>query len=96
MHEDFLAKLEGIIAARAATLDAESYTARLLLEGTKRIAQKVGEEAVELAIAAAAGNRDEVADEAADLVYHLLVLLRSKNLSLDDVIRVLETRHADS
>ena len=94
MHTDFLTKLEAVIAARAASPGPESYTASLLRDGTKRIAQKVGEEAVELAIAAAAGKRDEVANEAADLVYHLLVLLHAKDLSLDDVVRVLEARHA--
>ena len=96
MHTDFLTKLETVIAARAASPGAESYTASLLRDGTKRIAQKVGEEAVELAIAAAAGKRDEVANEAADLVYHLLVLLHAKDLSLDDVVRVLEARHAQA
>ena len=95
MQENFLTKLEAVITARAASPAPESYTASLLNDGAKRIAQKVGEEAVELAIAAAAGTRDEVANEAADLVYHLLVLLHAKDLSLTDVTRVLEARHAE-
>jgi phosphoribosyl-ATP pyrophosphohydrolase len=96
MQANFLTKLETVIAARAATRDPNSYTASLLGDGAQRIAQKVGEEAVELAIAAAAGTRDEVASEAADLVYHVLVLLHAKDLSLSDVIRVLEDRHAQA
>ena len=94
-HDDirFLLTLEDIIAERAGSGAEASYTAELLQEGTRRIAQKVGEEAVELALAAAAGNREEQLDETADLLYHLLVLLRSKDLRLADAVRVLEERH---
>jgi phosphoribosyl-ATP pyrophosphohydrolase/phosphoribosyl-AMP cyclohydrolase len=70
----------------------DGYTARLLQGGAKRIAQKVGEEGVETALAGAAGGADELCEEAADLVYHLLVLLKSRGRSLDDVMKVLARR----
>ena len=87
-----LARLEQTIAARAMADPSESWTAKLLASGPKRIAQKVGEEGVETALAGAAGDEAELASEAADLVYHLLVLLRSRGLSLQDVLDVLESR----
>ncbi|HSN50929.1 MAG TPA: phosphoribosyl-ATP diphosphatase [Woeseiaceae bacterium] len=91
---DFLATLETVIRARLEHPDASSYTASLAASGPQRIAQKVGEEGVELALAAVAGNRDEVIDEAADLVYHLLVLLQARGLGLGDVVARLEQRHS--
>jgi phosphoribosyl-AMP cyclohydrolase / phosphoribosyl-ATP pyrophosphohydrolase len=87
-----LARLEQTIAARATSDPSESWTARLLASGPKRIAQKVGEEGVETALAGAAGDEAELASEAADLVYHLLVLLKARGLSLQDVLDVLESR----
>jgi len=90
----FIAELEEIVAARLASGGDESYTARLAAAGTKRIAQKVGEEGVELALAATAGSQQETIDEAADLVYHLIVLLAERGLSLEDVATRLQTRHA--
>ena len=87
-----LARLERTIAVRAEADPFESWTARLIAAGPKRIAQKVGEEGVETALAGAAGNDAELADEAADLIYHLLVLLRSRGLGLQDVLDVLERR----
>ena len=87
-----LARLEQTIAARAAADPSESWTAKLLASGPKRIAQKVGEEGVETALAGAAGDEAELASEAADLVYHLLVLLKARDLSLQDVLDVLESR----
>jgi len=87
-----LARLEQTIAARATADPSESWTARLLASGPKRIAQKVGEEGVETALAGAAGDEAELASEAADLVYHLLVLLKARGLSLQDVLDVLESR----
>lgn len=87
-----LARLEQTIAARAAQGADTSYTARLLAKGVKRIAQKVGEEGVETALAGAAGENDELCAEAADLIYHLLVLLKARNLSLADVLDVLSER----
>ncbi|MEE4186370.1 MAG: phosphoribosyl-ATP diphosphatase [Gammaproteobacteria bacterium] len=94
-HE-FLPVLESVIAARRATDPEASYTALLLSRGTPYIAQKVGEEAVELAIAAVLGERERTVSEAADLLYHLLVLLADANLSLADVSAELAHRHAQS
>jgi len=90
----FLAELEGVIAARAAGAQpgAASYTARLLAARPRGAAQKLGEEAVELALAAVAETDERVVEEAADLMYHLLVLLRSRGLTLGQVARVLEGR----
>ena len=90
----FLEDLESIINSRLENPTEESYTARLAQAGTKRIAQKLGEEGVELALAAACGDEDEVVDEAADLVFHLLVLLAERGLSLKDVSKRLQTRHS--
>ena len=87
-----LARLEQTITARVGSDPAESWTAKLLASGPKRIAQKVGEEGVETALAGAAGDEAELASEAADLVYHLLVLLKARGLSLQDVLDVLESR----
>lgn len=87
-----LARLERTIAARVTDGGAESYTARLLASGVKRVAQKVGEEGVECALAGAAGSEDELCSEAADLVYHLAVLLRARGRSFDDVFAVLDQR----
>lgn len=89
----FLAELEQVIRDRIANPTQESYTASLAAMGLKRVAQKVGEEGVELALASVAGNREEVLEEAADLVYHLLVLLQVRSTSLADVVTTLETRH---
>jgi len=72
----------------------ESYVASLVLAGDKRLAQKLGEEAVELALAAAAGDRPEQLEEAADLLFHLLVLLNAKGIRLEEVAGLLERRHA--
>ena len=87
-----LARLEQTIAARAAADPAESWTARLLAEGPKRAAQKVGEEGVETALAGAAGPETELASEAADLIYHLLVLLKARHMVFQDVLDVLARR----
>jgi phosphoribosyl-ATP pyrophosphohydrolase/phosphoribosyl-AMP cyclohydrolase len=89
----FLAELESVINRHAHYSVEASYTARLLSQGPKRVAQKVGEEAVEVALAALASETDEFIDEAADLVYHLLVLLRARNQSLADVTERLAHRH---
>ncbi|MDX1676277.1 bifunctional phosphoribosyl-AMP cyclohydrolase/phosphoribosyl-ATP diphosphatase HisIE [Arsukibacterium sp.] len=89
----FLYDLEQVIQSREGADPASSYTASLFAKGVKRIAQKVGEEGVESALAAMAGDREELANEAADLIFHLLVLLRSQQLELNDVIKVLQQRH---
>ena len=88
----FPAKLEQVIAERVSADPSASYTARLLASGRARVAQKVGEEGVEVALAARAGTDDEVLSESADLIYHLLVLLRARGLSWGRVIRELEAR----
>ncbi len=90
----FLVTLEGIIAQRAKDRPEGSYTAGLIAQGTRRIAQKVGEEAVELALAAVAGTAAETVGEAADLLFHALLLLHARNLSVADVIAELESRHS--
>ncbi|HCK83437.1 MAG TPA: bifunctional phosphoribosyl-AMP cyclohydrolase/phosphoribosyl-ATP diphosphatase [Hyphomonadaceae bacterium] len=87
-----LARLEQTIAKRVGADPSQSYTARLLSQGAKRAAQKVGEEGVEFALAGAAGNDQEVCEEAADLLFHLLVLLRARGLSLNAVLDVLARR----
>ncbi len=91
---DFLKQLETVIQERSGADPDSSYTARLLASGTKRIAQKIGEEGVEVALAAVAGDREELLGEAADLIYHLLVLLQDRETSLADVVAILESRHA--
>lgn len=87
-----LGALERSIVARSTASASGSYTARLLAEGPKRIAQKVGEEGVECALAGAAGDTGELCEEAADLLYHLIVLLRARDLELSDVMNVLARR----
>ncbi|PKM20609.1 MAG: bifunctional phosphoribosyl-AMP cyclohydrolase/phosphoribosyl-ATP diphosphatase [Gammaproteobacteria bacterium HGW-Gammaproteobacteria-15] len=89
----FLYDLEQVIKQREGADPASSYTASLFAKGVKRIAQKVGEEGVESALAAMTGDKEELANEAADLIFHLLVLLRSQKLELNDVIKVLQQRH---
>ena len=89
----FLATLESVIVDRLGNPSQSSYTASLAALGPKRVAQKVGEEAVELALASVAGDRAEVLEESADLVYHLLVLLNSHDIRLSDVVDVLNARH---
>ena len=89
----FLARLDRVVAARAGADPESSYTAHLLAEGTARCAQKVGEEGVETALAAVAGEASSLDDEAADLLYHLLVCLRSAGSDLDRVLDVLIRRH---
>ncbi|MEZ5959018.1 MAG: bifunctional phosphoribosyl-AMP cyclohydrolase/phosphoribosyl-ATP diphosphatase HisIE [Hyphomonadaceae bacterium] len=87
-----LGALERTIAARAVLPPDESRTARLLARGVKRIAQKVGEEGVEAALAGAAGDPAELCDESADLLYYLAVLLHARGLGFDDVMQVLAAR----
>ncbi len=89
----FLHQLERILAARRDADPSSSYTASLFARGTKRISQKVGEEGVEVALAATAGDKEEVINEASDLLYHLLVLLQVQDLNLNQVISNLKQRH---
>ena len=90
----FLSSLEAVIEQRVAERPDGSYTARLFSQGPKRIAQKVGEEGVEVALAAVTETDDKVVSESADLLYHLLVLLRSRGLPLARVVAELESRHS--
>jgi phosphoribosyl-ATP pyrophosphohydrolase/phosphoribosyl-AMP cyclohydrolase len=84
-------KLAGTIAERHRDMPEESYTAGLIRRGTPLVAQKVGEEAVEVVVAALEDER--LAEEAADLVYHLLVLLEERGVGIEEVARVLRDRH---
>jgi phosphoribosyl-ATP pyrophosphohydrolase/phosphoribosyl-AMP cyclohydrolase len=90
----FLARLESVIAQRIADKPEGSYTARIWAQGPTRMAQKVGEEGVEVALAAVTQADDRLVSESADLLYHLALLLKSRNLSLMDAVRELEQRHA--
>lgn len=87
-----LGTLDAVVAGRAATMPAGHYTTKLLAAGVRRVAQKVGEEGVETALAAVAQDDEALLGEAADLAYHLLVLLRARGLGLADVERVLASR----
>ena len=89
---EFLTTLEDIIRQRLEDKPSDSYTAQLVASGSKRVAQKVAEEAIELALAATAGDRVEQLEEAADLIYHLIVLIADKGISLGEVVEVLEQR----
>jgi phosphoribosyl-ATP pyrophosphohydrolase/phosphoribosyl-AMP cyclohydrolase len=86
-----LTRLAGTIAGRHREMPEDSYTAKLLLQGTGRVAQKVGEEAVEVVVAALEG--DKLAEETADLLYHLLILLEERGVGTEEVARVLDERH---
>jgi phosphoribosyl-ATP pyrophosphohydrolase/phosphoribosyl-AMP cyclohydrolase len=92
--EDFLFYLEEIINLRKQTKPEESYVAKLLSRGINKVAQKVGEEAVELVIEAKDNNKDLFLGEAADLLFHYLLLINAKGYSLNDVIDVLKGRHS--
>lgn len=89
----FVGQLESIIRDRMENGKNDSYTAQLIAQGEKRVAQKVGEEAVELILAATSGDRSEQIEEAADLLYHFLILLGCKGISLSDVSEKLRQRH---
>ncbi|HWJ88195.1 MAG TPA: phosphoribosyl-ATP diphosphatase [Pelagibacterium sp.] len=91
-----LEALDARLAERAAASTESSYTAKLLAAGTAKCAQKLGEEAVETVIAAMSADRDELVKESADLLYHLLVLLRDGGVSLAEVMAELDRRTAQS
>jgi len=91
----FLAELDALVAQRHVERPAGSYTTRLFEDGMHRIAQKVGEEGVETALAAVAQGDTELLGEAADLIFHLTVALRARGLSLGDAVGVLAGRHRD-
>ncbi|MEZ9338046.1 bifunctional phosphoribosyl-AMP cyclohydrolase/phosphoribosyl-ATP diphosphatase HisIE [Vibrio splendidus] len=89
----WLHQLEQLLAARKDADPDSSYTASLYARGTKRISQKVGEEGVEVALAATSGDKAELVCESADLIYHLMVLLQDQGLSMNDVVNKLKERH---
>lgn len=91
-----LEELEARIAIRAAASPEESYTAKLIARGMNKAAQKVGEEAIEAVIAAVTGDRAELVKESADLLYHLLVVLKAADIPLGDVMAELDARTAQS
>lgn len=91
-----LEELEARIALRAAASPEESYTAKLIARGMNKAAQKVGEEATEAVIAAVTGDRPELVKESADLLYHLLVVLRAAGIPLGEVMAELDARTAQS
>lgn len=90
----FLQRLDSVVAQRLQDRPENSYTASLAAGGVAAGAQKVGEEAVELALAAVGETDDRVASEAADLLFHLIVVLRQRGLTLDDAVKELESRSA--
>ena len=89
----FLGELQHIIDSRADDAPKDSYTAKLLSKGVLKCAQKVGEEGVETALAATVHDKEELKNEAADLLYHLTVLLQASDMSLNDALDVLRERH---
>lgn len=93
---DFLGALDALVAERERTRPFDSYTTRLFEQGVRRIAQKVGEEGVETALAAVAQPDADLLGEAADLLYHLTVLMHARELALVDVVAVLARRHAEA
>lgn len=93
LSNDFLQQLENVIRQRRDQPDDNSYTTSLFKRGINKIAQKVGEEAVELVIEAKDNNADLFLNEAADLLFHYLILLSAKGYELGDVVKILESRH---
>jgi phosphoribosyl-AMP cyclohydrolase / phosphoribosyl-ATP pyrophosphohydrolase len=92
-QQNFLSQLEQVIESRKNDAPEDSYTAHLFSRGTTKIAQKVGEEGVEVALAAVAETKDDLLGECADLFYHTLVLLKDQNINLSEVMNVLQKRH---
>lgn len=96
MTEFTLADLATIVAERGHSGDRQSYTAELLADGVERCAKKFGEESIEAALAAVSGDREALTAEAADVLYHLLVMLEAGQVSLAEVMGELERRTAQS
>lgn len=92
---NFLNRLSALIKERKRKLPENSYTTKLFKEGANRIIQKVGEEAIETVIAAKNRDRNEIVNETADLIYHLLVMLAEQNIELEDVVNKLVERHSE-
>lgn len=91
-----LSDLETIVEQRASSKDGSSYTAMLITTGIEKCAQKMGEEATEAVIAAVTGNRPEMIKESADVLYHLMVVLKKMDIPLEEIMAELETRTAQS
>jgi phosphoribosyl-ATP pyrophosphohydrolase len=96
MSDDVLARLAALIKSRRTAAADTSYTRQLLDGGIERCAKKLGEEAIETAIAALAHDNAALKNEAADLIYHLMVMLESRNIAFDDVVQVLAARMGTS
>lgn len=94
MNLDFLTKLTELLATRRQTPQDGSYTSELFSQGIDRILKKVGEEAGEVIIAAKNADKEELSNESADLLFHLMMALEASGLTLHDVVAVLEQRHA--
>ena len=92
-NTEFLVHLQNVIDDRKKTMPSDSYTTLLFQKGINKIAQKVGEEAIELIIEAKDDSHEHFLNEAADLLYHYLVLLSAKELRIENVIEILEGRH---
>ena len=92
-NQNFLSQLEQVIASRKDDDPKDSYTAHLFSRGTTKMAQKVGEEGVEVALAAVAETKEDLLGECADLFYHTLVLLADQKIELSEVMTVLQNRH---
>jgi phosphoribosyl-ATP pyrophosphohydrolase/phosphoribosyl-AMP cyclohydrolase len=91
--EGFIRHLQSVVQQRHRDMPEDSYTTKLFVKGVKKIAQKVGEEAVESVVEAVDGNRDRFIYEASDMIYHLLVLLEQMGCSIEDLERELALRH---
>ncbi|EAP75657.1 phosphoribosyl-ATP diphosphatase [Roseovarius nubinhibens] len=91
-----LEELEQIVARRAEASPDDSWTAKLLAKGPEKVAEKFGEESIEALIEAVKGDRAALASEAADVLFHLLVMLRARDVSLAEVMAVLDARQAQS
>lgn len=91
--EGFIRHLQSVVQQRHRDMPEDSYTTKLFIKGVKKIAQKVGEEAVESVVEAVDGNRDRFIYEASDMIYHLLVLLEQMGCSIEDLERELALRH---
>ncbi|GAA6205328.1 MULTISPECIES: bifunctional phosphoribosyl-AMP cyclohydrolase/phosphoribosyl-ATP diphosphatase HisIE [Thalassotalea] len=92
-QQNFLSQLEEVIKSRKNDAPEDSYTAHLFSRGTTKMAQKVGEEGVEVALAAVAETKEDLLGECADLFYHTLVLLQDQNIDMSEVMEVLQKRH---
>lgn len=92
----FINELYDIIMTRKHAHATQSYTAKLFARGTAKIAQKVGEEAVETVIEAMRGDKERLKEESADLLYHLLVLWADQGVTIEDIETVLQERHRDA